>query len=214
MLAPQWDSEQSESVSDHDSESFSDSEGIDSFKGISKNYIAPAKKLVIPTKEMPASKKVRTEVNAESRSSTGGKGGPRLPAENSRASKGKTAVSLGCLTRYPFKAMKKECEVSVLSDSRRVAVDIAGRERKDPPKTQRRDHMTKNKFKRELDEYETDDPKPAKKTKVSHDTTNLIHAKSFSRRRLGDAKPNYAEDDTCTSGYSSESDIDVEDDNY
>lgn len=163
---------------------------------------------------MPASKKARIEVNAESRSSTGGKGWPRIPDEKARASTGKTAVSLSSLTRYPFKATKEECEVSVLSDSRGVAVDIAGRERKDPSETQRRGHLTKNKFKRELDEYKTDDSKPAKKSKVSHETTNLIHAKSFSRRRLGDAKPNYAEDDTCTSGHSSESDIDVEDDIY
>ena len=116
---------------------------MDSFKVISKNYnFAPAKKLVIP---MPAPRKAHTEVNAESRSSTGGKGWPRLPDENARASTGKRAVSLGSLTRYPFKAMKEECEASVLSDSRGVAVDIAGQERKDPSKTQRHYHLKKKK---------------------------------------------------------------------
>jgi hypothetical protein len=138
FLDPKWDSEQSESESDQESESLSVSEastGMDSFKGISKNHnFALAKKLVIP---MPAPRKARTEVNAESRSSTGGKGWPRLPDENARASTGKRAVSLGSLTRYPFKAMKEECEASVLSDSRGVAVDIAGQERKDQSKTQR-----------------------------------------------------------------------------
>lgn len=172
FLDPKWDSEQSESESDQESESLSVSEastGMDSFKGISKNHnFALAKKLVIP---MPAPRKARTEVNAESRSSTGGKGWPRLPDENARASTGKRAVSLGSLTRYPFKAMKEECEASVLSDSRGVAVDIAGQERKDPSKTQRHSHLKKKTNKRELDDYNTDDHKHAKKAKVSHDTT-------------------------------------------